>query len=61
MGEVEDIGDDFEASQGDAMLAADPSEGGAFHVLELGAVLKEDFEVAFGVVEGVSGGEDSCG
>ena len=61
MRKIEDVGDDLKAGEGNVMLAADPSESGAFHVLELGAVLKKDFKIALGVVEGVSGREDGGG
>ena len=54
MRKVENVSDDFETGEGNLVLATDPREGGAFHVFELGAVLEENFEVALGVVEGVS-------
>lgn len=58
---VEDVGDDFEAGEWNVVLAADPGEGRAFHVFELGTVLEENLEVALGVVEGVTSGKNGGG
>ena len=61
MRKVENVSDDFEAGEGNLVLATDPRESGAFHVFELGAVLEENLEVALGVVEGVSGRKSGGG